>query len=113
MNIKLSQKKLNEIMEDCEKLGPGVKMNPSRKMSKEETDRIYEKAGLQMVSIRLPNEVIEKLKDLAEKDGLKYQPYVRRLLIQYVGSDNQSSRMRPLTEDRVRQIFKEEFGRKR
>ena len=37
-----------------------------------------------MVSIRLQKEVVEKLKLLAADKGLKYQPFVRMVLTQYV-----------------------------
>ena len=109
----MNQKKIKEILEDSDRLGPGVKMKESVSMSKEETDRIYAQSGLQMVSIRLPNEVVEKLKILAQKDGIKYQPFVRRLLIQYIKNESVKKSTPPVTEARIRQIFDEEYKRKR
>ena len=39
--------------------------------------------GLQMISIRLPRSLIDDLKLIAKKEGLGYQPLVRRVLMRF------------------------------
>jgi antitoxin component of RelBE/YafQ-DinJ toxin-antitoxin module len=39
---------------------------------------------LKVVSIRLPEDLIEQLKLIADDTGLKYQPYVRMILTQHI-----------------------------
>ncbi len=46
--------------------------------------RIDEGLGLQMVSMRLPQEAIEKFKTLARQQGLGYQPFIRQILMNYL-----------------------------
>ena len=56
--------------------------------SSAEHDRSVDDAmGLQMISIRLPKALIEDLKYLAEREGLGYQPLVRRVLMRYVSHE--------------------------
>ncbi|AWV07217.1 hypothetical protein C9I47_1516 [Lysobacter maris] len=43
--------------------------------------------GLQMISIRLPKVLIEDLKRFAEREGLGYQPLIRRVLMRWVGHE--------------------------
>jgi hypothetical protein len=38
---------------------------------------------LQMISIRLPQSVVENLKVMAKKEGIGYQPYTRQVLIHH------------------------------
>jgi uncharacterized protein (DUF4415 family) len=47
-------------------------------------ERIDEGLGLQMVSMRLPKDVVEKFKVLAKKQGLGYQPFIRQILMNYL-----------------------------
>jgi hypothetical protein len=39
--------------------------------------------GLQLISIRLPRRLIDDLKLIAKKEGLGYQPLVRRVLMRF------------------------------
>ena len=55
-----------------------------RASTPEEDAELDYKLGLTMVSIRLQKDVVEKLKLLATDKGLKYQPFVRMVLTQYV-----------------------------
>jgi len=55
-----------------------------RRATPKEEARLDEKAGLRMVSVRLPIGTVEELKKIAQGKGLKYQPYLRQLLIQHV-----------------------------
>jgi len=44
----------------------------------------FYKAPSKLISIRVPDEVLEELKDLAEKNGLRYQTYIISLLKKHV-----------------------------
>lgn len=46
-----------------------------------------EALDLQLISIRLPKALIEDLKFIADREGLKYQPLVRKLLVRFVDSE--------------------------
>jgi predicted DNA binding CopG/RHH family protein len=45
-----------------------------------------EALGLQLVSVRLQKSLIKDLKELAVKEGLGYQPYLRQILTKHVSS---------------------------
>ena len=47
-------------------------------------DRLDEGLGLQMVSMRLPKEAIDKFKGIAREQGLGYQPFIRQILMNYL-----------------------------
>jgi predicted DNA binding CopG/RHH family protein len=85
-------KKENERVREMDEWGPGKRLDkPGRLQTKEEGEAILEKGGMQLITIRLPLEVIEKLKEMAEKDGIKYQPYIRKTLIQHTRTEVNSS----------------------
>jgi len=63
-----------------------------RKASPQRKKELDDRLGLQTISIRLQKTLIEKLKDLAESDGIKYQPYVRQLLTKHVRTVEQEER---------------------
>lgn len=46
--------------------------------------RVDEGLGLQMVSMRLPKDVVEQFKVLAKEQGLGYQPFIRQILMNYL-----------------------------
>lgn len=55
------------------------------RVSKQGTeDRLDEGLGLQMVSMRLPKEAVDKFKGLAREQGLGYQPFIRQILMNYL-----------------------------
>ena len=45
--------------------------------------------GLQLVSVRLQKSLIKDLKELAVKEGLGYQPYLRQILTKHVSGKKQ------------------------
>lgn len=51
---------------------------------------IDEALGLQPISIRLPKRLIEDLKLIARKEGLGYQPLVRRVLLRFAEAEFRS-----------------------
>lgn len=46
--------------------------------------RIDEGLALQMISMRLPQDVVEKFKIIAREQGLGYQPFMRQILMNYL-----------------------------
>jgi len=101
--MKMKSKTLKLILKDSEKLGPGVDLGLSRKMTPEESSELDRKAGLQMISLRLPVQAIKKLKELAEKEGIKYQPYIRKNLLKLANEGE----IRSLTESRVVELIEQ------
>ncbi len=55
-----------------------------RKASSARESALNERLGLQAISIRLQKRLIDQLKQLAEEDGIGYQPYVRQVLMRHV-----------------------------
>jgi len=56
-------------------------------VSREHAKAVDDSLGLQMISIRLPKQLIEDLKLLADKEGLGYQPLIRRVLLRYTAGE--------------------------
>ncbi|MEI2429179.1 hypothetical protein RDV84_23195 [Lysobacter yananisis] len=46
--------------------------------------------ALQMISIRLPRGLLDDLKLIAEKEGLGYQPLIRRVLMRFANAEFRS-----------------------
>ena len=63
---------------------------------------------LQMISIRLPQSVVENLKSMAKKEGIGYQPYTRQVLIHHTQSDSGTGKLHDL-EERLRSVEKAVF----
>jgi len=67
-----------------------------------------------MISIRLPQSVVESLKAMAKKEGIGYQPYTRQVLIHHTQGDGSSGKLHDL-EERLksveRAVFKKTAGR--
>jgi len=51
---------------------------------------VDEALGLQLISIRLPRRLIDDLKLIATKEGLGYQPLVRRVLLRFAAAEFRS-----------------------
>ncbi|GAD88274.1 hypothetical protein VHA01S_004_00480 [Vibrio halioticoli NBRC 102217] len=49
--------------------------------------KLDDKLGLQMISIRLQKSLIEDLKDLAELNGIGYQPLMKQILKRFVDAE--------------------------
>lgn len=62
----------------------GVSEEFVRRVSPAKSKEIEESLGLQPVTIRLQKDLVEKLKILARKEGLGYQPLIRHILTRYV-----------------------------
>ena len=80
----------------------------------EEEGVLDESMELQMISIRLPQSVVEILKTLAKKEGIGYQPYTRQVLIHHTQGEGGSGKLHDL-EERLksveRVVFKKTAGR--
>lgn len=56
----------------------------AKKHTKKTKSKMHDES-LQMISIRLHEELLDKLKKLADKEGLGYQPFIRQILTRHVG----------------------------
>ena len=69
---------------------------------------------LQMISIRLPLAVVEKLKAMSKKEGIGYQPYTRQVLIHHTQGSDGRGKLHNL-EKRLKSVetvvFKKAAGR--
>ena len=102
---KTSKEREDQLFKESEEWEQGKRGLESKAVSAEEAAKIDEGLGLQMISIRLPVETINNLKHLAGDEGIGYQPYIRKLLIEHVKYGPKSE-----LEQRVRAL---ETGRKR
>ena len=50
-------------------------------------EMLDDKLGLQMISIRLQKSLIEDLKDIAEINGIGYQPLMKQILKRFVDAE--------------------------
>lgn len=82
-DLKIAEELLNDgNQESWEKGTLGRDKKHARKLSEKEAIRyLGEKKG---TSIRLPDELIEDLRNLAAEKGLPYQAYLRMILIEHV-----------------------------
>ncbi|MFA0159666.1 hypothetical protein [Vibrio sp. 10N.261.46.A3] len=55
--------------------------------SKNDGEKLDDKLGLQMISIRLQKSLIEDLKDIAELNGIGYQPLMKQILKRFVDAE--------------------------
>lgn len=76
---------------ETRKLGASAKH--AIRISEEEDKAIDDSLGLQAVTMRLQKELVEKLKLLAKKEGLGYQPYIRQLLTRHVRDSGSLSKV--------------------
>ena len=54
-----------------------------RKASPDIEKKLNESLGLHSISIRIPVEIIELLKEFAHDDGIGYQPLMRQIITKY------------------------------
>ncbi len=60
-----------------------------KKATAAQTEALQNALGLQMISIRLQNQLIDDLKFIATAHGIGYQPLIRDVLSRFVGSEKQ------------------------
>lgn len=113
MSKKTREQKELELLNESEDWESGKRGKKNRAVSREIEEKIDEKSDLQMISIRLPLSLIKRIKTAAKAEGMKYQPYLRRLLF---GLFNEDPRFVPLGQeviDRLNSMEKEIAGLKK
>ncbi|MBK9039077.1 MAG: hypothetical protein IPL83_07945 [Bdellovibrionales bacterium] len=103
-----SKSKESDLLKEAEEWESSKRGLISTKASDEEEMAIDEAMGLQMISIRLPQLVVEKLKSLAQKEGLGYQPYTRQVLIHHVEGDHGAAKLHDI-EKRLKSVERKVF----
>lgn len=100
----------------------GGSVEHAKPVSNEHASAVDDALGLQMISIRLQKSLIDDLKYLAEREGLGYQPLIRRVLCRYVAfeyksiareqfaRDGQSSNALPPAEDECGDVRMAAYG---
>jgi len=92
-------KRAEELLKESKDWEGGKRGKKSTPATAQEENKLENRLNLHLISIRLPTDVVEELKREAAKKGLKYQPYVRQLLINHVeGSSSLEERVRRLEE---------------
>ena len=61
-------------------------------------DAIDRAVGLQMISIRLPRQLIDDYKMLAEIEGMGYQPLMRQVLVRFMEGEHRRIANKALAE---------------
>lgn len=78
----------NSATEKWENGTLGLDVKHAKKVSSREAAAVDESLGLQMISIRLQNSLIDDLKQIATLEGLVgYQPLIRRVLTRFVDAE--------------------------
>lgn len=90
------------LLQESEEWETGGRAENSVAASSEEEAAIDAALGLQMISLRLPPAVVEEFKRRAAAQGLKYQPYIRQVLIDHL--------KRPSVEERLTKLEKAQAG---
>lgn len=78
-------KKYQDDAWDKKELGASEKH--VRKASQAREKAVDTKLNLQSISIRLQKQLLKELKELADEDGIGYQPYIRQILMRHVRSE--------------------------
>lgn len=84
--MKNSQKNIepgfeNEELWDNRELGASEEF--AKRASPEREKAVRDSLNLHMISIRLPEDVIIQLKNLAHAEGIGYQPFIRQIITRY------------------------------
>lgn len=80
--------------------------------SSRKRQELDDKLALQAISIRLQKELIQDLKDIAQINGLGYQPLIKQILNRFVvGEKNMMARekMRELKEQGYSENFEKDY----
>ena len=71
-------------VEDWENRKLGADAGHAKPTSPDDEQEMDDAMGLQVISVRLPKQLIAQLKILASDKGLGYQPYLRMTLMDHV-----------------------------
>lgn len=90
--MKAGQKKGKKFPRDAWEQGKlGASAKHARKVSPLREAAIDKSLGLEVLSVRLSKDIINKLKKLAKKEGISHIVYMRRLLAQHVKDKQKES----------------------
>ncbi len=78
------EKRAKELLKESEEWEAGTRGKESVLARNDAEKAIESRLNLHLISIRLPTNVVEELKREAAEKGLKYQPYVRQILMNHV-----------------------------
>ncbi len=81
------RKQKSKLVDDSERWNSrelGANENFVRVSAQGTEARVDKGLGLQMVSMRLPTDVVEQLKSVAKAQGLGYQPFIRQILMNFL-----------------------------
>jgi len=68
--------------------------------STSDSSQLDDKLSLQMISIRLQKSLLEDLKDIAELNGIGYQPLIKQVLKRFVNAEKKQMLREKATEQR-------------
>jgi predicted DNA binding CopG/RHH family protein len=106
--------KEQELLVEADEWSTGKRGSHSIAATEEDEAALDEAMELQMISIRLPQSVVENLKTMAKKEGIGYQPYTRQVLIHHTQGNDGTAKLHDL-EERLksveRMVFKKTAGR--
>jgi predicted DNA binding CopG/RHH family protein len=93
----------------------GADINFAKKAPAELEKQVEDALGLKLISIRLPSNLIDAFKLLAEIEGVGYQPLMRDVLARYADSElKQIARtVSPEDVERARNMIPEEVDPKK
>jgi predicted DNA binding CopG/RHH family protein len=106
-NGKKGSKEL-ELLAEAQEWETGKRGSNSTASNDETEATLNEAMELQMISIRLPQSVVENLKTMAKKEGIGYQPYTRQVLIHHTQGHGGSGKLHDL-EERLKSVEKAVF----
>ena len=72
---------------DTGELGRDIQHAKAADLSPADAEAISASVGLQMISIRLPNPLIDDFKFIADTQGLRYQTLMRQVLARFADSE--------------------------
>lgn len=96
MNRSQNKNKEIDLLKESEDWEAGRRGSESVPVSSEDEERLDQKLGLHMISIRLPIKAVEELKQKAAEQGLGYQPYIRQIIMQHL--------QKPSIEERLERL---------
>jgi predicted DNA binding CopG/RHH family protein len=95
--------KEREVLTESKEWESGKRGRGSAAATVEDEANLDKAMELQMISIRLPQAVVAKLKSMAKKEGIGYQPYTRQILIHH--TQQETGKLHDL-EERLRSVEK-------
>ncbi len=90
MNDELIQHIEQDLRWDTGELGRDAAHARPASLTPEQRADIDTAAGLQMISIRLPNELIDAFKFIGDAQGIRYQTLMRQVLVRFADCELKS-----------------------